>query len=403
MRVGLGAVSALIAVLLAPALTSGGTSAARDADRAKAGPRVAGQHPAYLPDASCGFVDTAADDAAHAFQPAGTPVVKVVYTHPADAPNEAAAYYPRLAQAVRDAMEYVYLESGDRKSIAFDLGTSEGPDCVDVQRVSLPRPSAYYVPPQGTLSSNRLRDDLAGLLGPQPSPRNFLVYVPSILNRQAGGLAAIPNDDSPSGAAYGAGGQFAFVFNFSATGEGAQHAAQEGVHEIFHNLGAIQASAPNSDGGGHCSDGTDLMSFTGARCAALNRPTTSIALPLDCGGDDYFSPAPPAGSYLATHWNTYNSPFLCEIGACSPDNLGPLVEIKGKRRTSDRTPRFRVLADEDAVRIRCRIDGAPFRRCGRRFVAPELDSGRHLLRALARDRAGNSSPKPDKFRFRVRD
>ena len=299
-------------------------------------------------------------------------------------------------------MEYVYLESSDRKSIGFDLGTAEGPDCVDVQRVSLPRPSAYYVRAQGTLSSNRLRDDLAGLLGPQPSPRNFLVYLPSILNRQAGGLAAIPNDDSPSGVAYGAGGQFAFVFNFSATGEGAQHAAQEGVHEIFHNLGAIQASAPNSDGGGHCTDGTDLMCFAGGRCTAHDRPTTSIALPLDCGGDDYFSPDPPAGSYLATHWNTYNSPFLCEIGACAPDNLGPLVEIKGKRRTSDRTPRFRVVADEDAVRIRCRIDAAPFRRCGRRVVAPELDPGRHLLRALARDGAGNSSPKAARFRFRVR-
>ena len=74
MRVGLGAVSALLALLVAPPLAADAASAARDAERAKAGPRMAGQHPAYLPDASCGFVDTAADDAAHAFQPAGTPV-----------------------------------------------------------------------------------------------------------------------------------------------------------------------------------------------------------------------------------------------------------------------------------------------------------------------------------------
>jgi hypothetical protein len=38
----------------------------------------------------------------------------------------------------------------------------------------------------------------------------------------------------------------------------------------------------------------------------------------DCGRDDYFNPAPAAGSYLATHWNTYDSAFLAACGEVAP-------------------------------------------------------------------------------------
>ena len=42
---------------------------------------------------------------------------------------------------------------------------------------------------------------------------------------------------------------------------------------------------------------------------------------LDCGDDDYFNTNPPAGSYLASHWNTANSSFLQDDAAPRPAQL----------------------------------------------------------------------------------
>jgi hypothetical protein len=50
-------------------------------------------------------------------------------------------------------------------------------------------------------------------------------------------------------------------------------------------------------------------------CAAL---AGAIPESYDCGRDDYFNPAPAPGSYLATHWNTYDSAFLAPCGEIAP-------------------------------------------------------------------------------------
>lgn len=88
------------------------------------------------------------------------------------------------------------------------------------------------------------------------------------------------------------------------------------AHEIMHTLGAVQVSAPHSSQETHCWDMDDLM------CRPTNGwPVQQICawqgyLHFDCNHDDYYSTAPLAGSYLATHWNAANSKFL--IGAPQP-------------------------------------------------------------------------------------
>jgi hypothetical protein len=87
------------------------------------------------------------------------------------------------------------------------------------------------------------------------------------------------------------------------------------AHELMHTLGGVQTDAPHATPGGHCFDEYDELCYndgSGVRMQFICASSQSTL--FDCNGDDYFlAAAPPAGSYLATHWNTADSAFL--IGA----------------------------------------------------------------------------------------
>jgi hypothetical protein len=83
------------------------------------------------------------------------------------------------------------------------------------------------------------------------------------------------------------------------------------AHETAHSIGAVQDSAPNATGGGHCRDEYDVMCYddgyadTYLRCTGLENEHY-----LDCGKDDYFNTDPDPGNYLYDHWNIADSKYL---------------------------------------------------------------------------------------------
>jgi hypothetical protein len=87
-------------------------------------------------------------------------------------------------------------------------------------------------------------------------------------------------------------------------------------HELGHNIGAVQSSAPHSSGYGHCYQENDDMCDNDGGSYFVNGGVLTYPCPnapyywFDCKGDDYYNKFPAAGSYLATHWNTARSGFL---------------------------------------------------------------------------------------------
>jgi hypothetical protein len=284
---------------------------------ARLGRVVASTLPDYLPATWCG-VERTDDDVANAAFPSTSARIKVVYAHAADQPDRFANWSDALQGTVGNVERYLAGQTGGLRALRFDMGTSCGPQYVDIQVVHLPSPRSYYLD-----QFSRVRNDVAAALGPTAGPRNVYVVADRLTASGVYGQGEVWSDDSPgAGNAHNGGGFTAIMWMNSTTAPsttGWQPTVM--LHEITHNLGGVQPSAPHSTPFSHCWDGQDVMCYadgsTGSQpYTSAICPTISGALPqtFDCNRDDYFNPAPAPGSYLATHWNVYRSVFL---GPCS--------------------------------------------------------------------------------------
>jgi hypothetical protein len=150
------------------------------------------------------------------------------------------------------------------------------------------------------------------------------------------GIATIYGDDKPTQDNYN-NGRFAQYSRVDSSCWG--FATSVELHEIVHNMGGVQQSAPHVTSGWHCTDEYDRMCYRDSSDVQMTYLCESgMENLLDCGNDDYFHTAPPAGSYLDTHWNVADSSFL-HAGPVDgnppppppppPANEAPLVTVDG--------------------------------------------------------------------------
>ena len=141
------------------------------------------------------------------------------------------------------------------------------------------------------------------------------------------------------------------------------------THEMMHTLGGVQDTAPHGTNFGHCIDEWDVMCYRDdVSTPPMQVLCTSFSHDAlyDCNHDDYFHPAPAAGSYLANALEHRRQPVPCRRRSVAGHD--PKIRREGqgeapapRRRRAERSERRRV------GRV-TRLQGQPLR-LGRRPVA----------------------------------
>jgi hypothetical protein len=364
MRRVLLAISVLAATAAAPASADAGgyvgaplthgpdPAAVARGPEASAVPASAKRSAKRVPPSWCGTI-TSADDRVHEVDN-GPFRYHAVYMVAADAPNRFAGLATSLQTDAFQAS--ALLESSYGRAIRFDIGTSCGPQYLDISVVRLPQTGAQMAAlartPGGTFDAVSHALDAAGFQTIQPTDtvelaaartRNYLVWLDAPAPAASCGQATIYDDPTRSADNLNNfGGKAAIVFR---NGDGfcSSNAAR---HEIGHNLGGLQPVAPHAFDGAHCNDAyEDTMCYSNAPYVASGRRGQFF----DYGNDDYWS---RPGAPLAW-WTVDLNRFVCPDAGCNAVGAGaapagPVPTI------APATPRSTARARRPHGRVRMR-------------------------------------------------
>lgn len=237
--------------------------------------------------------------------------VQVLYVHGSDVASRLGLYLASIRSWTAGA-DSIYNESanetGGGRHVHFVTDSTCNVSVVDVQ-----------VSPAGKFSLDSMVSALKAK-GYTRTDRKYLSFVDTNLYC---GIATIWGDDQPGAAnKNNIGPSYSRVDNGC---WGSLNGPRLAAHELMHNLGGVQLSAPHTTHGWHCTDGYDRMCYHDSPTAPpMTFPCSNPARDrlFDCNHNDYYSTNPPAGSYLATHWNAANSRFLLVGAPPAPPGAG---------------------------------------------------------------------------------
>lgn len=301
------------------------------------------------------------------------PRYKVIYAYPMGNTDRYAQYADVIQSSATSIANKIAAGDGNLRAPRFDYGTATqagdadcGPGALDVITFPLAHPASYYSalpidPPTPTSDiSTTTRGGVirAEINAARPGFQlesglwNFLVLADGVSPANSPrGEGSVFLDDTPGSAnANNRGSRIALIMGalvggsyFGGTGSGHYNSADgfaySVTHEVGHTLGTVQNSAPHTTGGLHCTDGFSIMCYndggpTGSQyvMTACTAPagtggTTYVSVPFDCGSDDYLNQAPVAGSYLASHWDVFDSAFMCDTNRCLSKAFPPTAVL----------------------------------------------------------------------------
>ncbi len=250
--------------------------------------------------------DPAVDDVEEAGVPTSTPEtgVRAPVCVPATQPHHhviyafAADQTDRFADMADRIRTLIALANGQLQKDAAEFGAEVSlPFLCDEGRVLVSR---------APLTTSRNADSFASIvsdvkgLGFSSSLAKYWIWYEDCPSICYGGQGNFRLDDRLLATNYNnAGGSYGITY--------AVNGFSTMLHENGHNMGAVQYSAPHSSGAAHCNDGMDIMCYDDDGSKSAYSSTVCVVTAYDCNHDDYFHPDPPAGNYLATHWNIASS------------------------------------------------------------------------------------------------